>query len=126
MCHEGNIICVDYHAVNAHWAHGDFLGPFTGCENAESATFNPGQVTHASNTPAEFTVYPDPSNGDIRINMNAHHGTIHIYDQRGQLTRSLEGAEYQRSDLTLPQSGMYIIQLTTGVDTITKKITVIQ
>jgi len=63
VCHNGNSICVNSSAVNAHLNHGDYLGP---CQ----INNRPGLIDEPINTPKEFkiTSFPNPVISSMTIN----------------------------------------------------------
>lgn len=66
VCHNGNYTnCMNYNAVAAHIAHGDYLGP---CGNA-SCFGDPGdgEARGASDQLAEIEIFPNPANDEVTI-----------------------------------------------------------
>lgn len=58
VCHEGITICVTPHAVNAHLAHGDFLGPCQSCTDAPEGT---------NMEDLSLLLYPNPAYEEVFI-----------------------------------------------------------
>lgn len=128
VCHEGNTICVSSNAVATHLAHGDFLGPCTGCEEeAFVAPFNNQPVETGKPILPDFTVYPNPGYGDFKIDIShSDTGTIEIFNQNGQFIRSIDIKAYQPLNINIDEPGMYFIQLITQEQLITKKLFVVR
>jgi len=126
VCHEGNTICISSNAVATHLAHGDFLGPCSGCDSEAfvSPFKNINAATDKSLVP-DFTVYPNPSYGDFKIELNPSEiGVLEIYNQNGQVMQSFQVEGQRQLDINLYQSGVYYVQLTTNQQVITRKVTV--
>src|SRR5688572_18812197 len=88
MCHNGNIICVDQSAVDAHLAHGDNVGS---CP----ITLNKiGNVSMETESKPDLLVYPNPSAGDfiasIKISNNeSSKGELQIINVSGQILKKV-------------------------------------
>lgn len=83
-------ICVSPNAAADHFAHGDYLGE---CEQVSCSNSLAGFATNALIARSEgreapdFTIYPNPSSGDVRLDI--HHSsdepmTITIFDYLGR------------------------------------------
>mgnify|MGYP003810693499 FL=1 len=68
ICHNGNTLCVDAHAVKAHLEHGDKLGPCV--QNNESMTTNKPANSDNSRLPSTFTLYPNPAKNYVTVKFN--------------------------------------------------------
>jgi secreted PhoX family phosphatase len=71
VCHRGNNICVADNAVNAHLAHGDYLGT-CGSNNCESdfsrSAYNNLIATEFDNG-SSIKLYPNPTNATASVNL---------------------------------------------------------
>jgi len=130
VCHEGNTICVSASAVATHLAHGDFLGPCTGCGNDGQAFVAPiHNIDFETEKPqvTDFTMSPNPSNGDFKIELNhSDAGKLEIINQNGQLIRSIDFKNNHELNINIDVPGVYFIRLMTEEQLITKKITVVR
>lgn len=122
VCHNGNTICVESTAVNAHIAHGDYVGQCTGNVRPQSDN------TIEENSKEGFIIYPNPGNGNCIISIdrsiNADNGTIRVLNMSGQLVKKLNVQQQNRISLNIKDPGVYIVQLVNGKETITKKLIV--
>jgi hypothetical protein len=100
ICHDGNGISVDGHAVSAHLAHGDYLGTclpsLIVAQPAATQSVSVAQLTPVQElnviAPA-INVYPNPSNGQFTVqlkNFSAFKATIMIMDQSGKAVSQKE------------------------------------
>jgi hypothetical protein len=77
VCHNGNTICVSISAVDAHLAHGDFLGGCASCEPQQSVEFsdvqqvffdiNGRRVSSLKDAPAGVYLVASYSGGDVEF-----------------------------------------------------------
>lgn len=82
----------------------------------------------------EVAVYPNPSAGEVMINLQAYMGhetNIRLFNSNGQLLESMTIEEVQASRLELTmdpyQDGLYLIQIQVeGFKTLTKKLTLMR
>lgn len=100
VCHNGEEICVSVNAVQAHLAHGDYLGS---CNQASCETENfmiPNSteiaIQTAKNEPNNLLVYPNPANREINVEIKEFEektGQLFLYDVLGKRiwTKSLLG-----------------------------------
>lgn len=63
ICHNGNTICVDAHAVKAHLEHGDKLGA---CEN-DKDNDRSNQARDDIKPGLSFDLYPNPAKNNVTI-----------------------------------------------------------
>lgn len=110
----------------------------TSCENSHDAEVEDYTVNVLTSltvdefgTGTSFSVYPNPNNGSFNVKINNTSDKdikISVFDMRG---RSVYANNYQSNsdfnetiNLGTVQSGMYMLQVTDGVNTQTKKIIV--
>jgi hypothetical protein len=113
ICHMGKTICVDSNAVEAHIAHGDYLGK---CLTASS---NSSLVTSAK---LAFKLYPNPSKGNITLSYNFDSpgmADLKVYDIAGRIVvaRSFmipAGNNTLKLNLAHLQTGIYFLEFTSG------------
>ncbi|RPI13404.1 MAG: T9SS C-terminal target domain-containing protein [Ignavibacteriae bacterium] len=117
ICHNGNTLCVDTHAVSAHLEHGDFLGQ---CGN-ENQNQYPTNLT--INNFKLYANYPNPFNPTTKIKFDLPYDAntkLIIYDVLG-----VEVARLADCDLPAGQheyewnaanyaSGVYYYKVETG------------
>lgn len=125
VCHNGNTICVESTAVNAHIGHGDYVGKCTGNVNSQS------EFSIEENSKEGFTVYPNPANGNFTVNVDLHDGsaekmTLRIINMSGQVVKRLNIANQSKLDFKIDKAGIYLVQLVTDKNVITKKLIVMQ
>jgi subtilisin-like proprotein convertase family protein len=82
-------------------------------------------------TEASFSIYPNPNNGTFNIKINSLSGepmNVSVFDMRGrQVYRNRFDSGLQQEntiDLGAVQAGVYLVNLSDGLQTITKKIVV--
>lgn len=121
VCHKGKTICIDYHAVQAHLNHGDFLGPCTGC--IENRSFETGSLS--------LDVYPNPAGEVINLSFEGlnQDANVVIYDMMGRAV--YKGIIKSNTDvMTISSSsfnaGTHFVKVLAGDMTIVKKIMIIQ
>jgi hypothetical protein len=127
VCHNGNTLCVSQNAVNAHLAHGDFLGPCSSCSQNYSAPIDNGIIDAGEELLPDFAIYPNPNSGDFKILLDrTGSGSINIIDRNGLIAKRLNFNKQQQLDVNLTEPGVYLIQLITDRQVVTKKITVMR
>ena len=119
VCHNGHNICVDYNAVPAHLAHGDYIG---GCVTTRTA--NSGSE---GEDVSGFTIFPNPSGGDFyiqRINPDQKQSlvTVKIINSNGQLTSKFVLNNQTAKRVSIQQGGLYIIQFISAGKTYSRKV----
>ena len=124
VCHNGNTICVEATAVNAHIGHGDYVGKCTGNVNAQS------EISIEENSKEGFTIYPNPANGNFTVTVDKHDENsddrkLRIINMSGQIVKQLNMANQNKLDIKIDKVGVYLVQLLTGKKVITKKLVVI-
>ncbi|MFT5860564.1 MAG: putative repeat protein (TIGR01451 family) [Flavobacteriaceae bacterium] len=109
ICHNGNSLCVNINALQAHLNHGDCLG-----ECPPDITSNEKGVQ----------VYPNPSTGIFNvISVESIIREYHVVNMLGEIVK--EGAGNQSGfsfDLKQLQSGLYLLVIVTDEGTITRRI----
>jgi photosystem II stability/assembly factor-like uncharacterized protein len=103
-------ICVDEHAVPTHLAHGDYLG---NCIVATARLDAPSIVVKPS---IEFSVYPNPSNGDFTVQLPVTKGevTLALLNSNGVVLdlKTVRGnigvVQYHHKKLS---KGVYVVQV---------------
>jgi len=110
----------------------------TACENAHDAEVEDYTINVQPSLPvAEFgnleglTIYPNPNSGSFNVKLNSVSDNkidVTVFDIRGRRvfnTTYIATPEFnKRIDLNRVQSGMYLLQISDGLDTITKKVIV--
>ena len=124
ICHNGKTKCVSINAMDAHLAHGDYLGPCGG--NSRE-----GDIDISEEDPTSYDVvsWPNPSNNLFNIKMVTPNSIdkvdLKAFDINGRLIHSkiINGNEdYQFGDQL--SSGVYFVRLSQAY--ITKVIKVIK
>ena len=89
ICHNGNTICVNENAVQAHLNHGDFLGPCTSCSSNRIDGSNIQFATSQAHE-VELEVFPNPAMDEVNIRLHAIEtaGDVMIFDVTGKLVFS--------------------------------------
>ena len=149
VCHNGNTICINNDAVQAHLDHGDFQGPCSGCNdpNSMQAVFNDipeaeygdshvvtpaiEDLSDASSVNHGINLFPNPTTREVSIMFpvlkHEGEGQIKIYDPFGKelLTRQLNPEE-NRIHLDLDESrfscGIYYVVLVANGNLQTKRL----
>ena len=107
LCHNGNSICVEQNAVNAHLNHGDYLGACIG------SVANLGEFNIEENSKTGFCIYPNPASNQITLQNNDHKllGTVSIYDITGKMIyKKFIGSSQTTIDVKSFSSGVYYIR----------------
>ncbi len=130
ICHNGNTICVDANAVPAHIAHGDYVGPCNANRGEITDYEIPKPITVESLKPG-FHIFPNPSNGSFLITLNltgdnTGERTIRIINSKGQIVKQINIAQQNRLNINVNEAGIYLVQLVTGKQVITKKLVVVR
>jgi hypothetical protein len=125
VCHNGHTICVDENAVNAHLAHGDYVG------SCVANRANVGVVEIEQNLKAGFIVYPNPNKGDLTVTMNLNDeeipdAIIKVINVNGQITKQIKVNNQRKLNFRIKETGIYFIKLITNKQVYTRKVTVIQ
>ena len=126
VCHNGNTICIDENALDAHLDHGDYVGI---CNQGLviQDTGDGHDFDISDHVKPEFVIYPNPNNGDFKILFDhIGSGIINIIDRSGQVLKSMNVDERKQLDINLIESGIYFIQLITDEQMMTKKLTVVR
>lgn len=125
MCHNGNIICVDQSAVDAHLAHGDYVGYCNGLRA------NLNEMTTEVINKAGFNVYPNPNNGNFIAsifieNPGINKGELQIININGQIIKRISVNNRSNLNINLNESGIFLLKLISGNKVFTKKIIVLK
>jgi len=77
----------------------------------------------------QFSLYPNPNNGEFTVSLRtaSENVGIEVFDIRGravytQLFKNVGGVLNQSINLSSVQSGMYLVKVSSGIQTATKKI----
>lgn len=99
---------------------------FNGCKDT-TACHQITEVSIAENQDLIFEVYPNPTKGEITINLNSANSIIYIVDINGKTIKTLRVQKSQTViDLSEFENGIYFIKVKTENDIITKKISLIR
>jgi hypothetical protein len=117
MCHHTSSqsnpwvsICVDANSIDAHLAHGDYIGS---CSSSKSAAIS------ETNPDPDFTIYPNPFTNEFTIKIESKiqvPGSLIIYDLTGKMTEKHENLS---PDVTYKfgsglNKGMYLVVIRQG------------
>jgi len=130
ICHSTNStsnpwveICVANEAVPAHLAHGDYVGP---CHTNVAI---PADVITENSKPG-FTIYPNPGNGNINITVNFADDNsdkmIRVLNMSGQIVKQINMKLQNRINITVEDAGVYLVQMISNKQVITKKLVVVR
>ena len=149
VCHNGNTICVNTAAVQAHLDHGDFAGPCGPCNSnamqalpnnepeIEGHTIHPAKVAHSElneeldgvlklPTSDQIQVFPNPASEVINVAWPdvIHEGSLRILSSTGQEIHvlALHGQQSLRLDLSGYAPGLYLIDVRSSNGHYQKKI----
>ncbi len=75
------------------------------------------------NPNSEIQIFPNPSNGNFKIDLKDQVSSVSIFDTQGRLIRSMDGVQGVQSIEEL-KTGLYLIQLLTGTQIESKKVVV--
>ena len=132
ICHHTNsttnpwvAICVDNNAVPAHLAHGDYVGPCVG-----TAVNQDGSIVEESSAPG-FTIYPNPGDGNFTVTVNLTDDNsveriIRIINTSGQIVKQININQQNKLNIKVDRAGIYLVQLITAKQIVTKKLVVVQ
>lgn len=115
-----NALCIPWAAVPAHLAHGDCLGD---CSEFERAA--PGRVIAEELTTNVTNVYPNPSRGQVSVNLgNSSKAEVMIVNARGVTVerRNAGGAQNLSFDLKKYGVGVYLVKVISGGNVKTTKV----
>ena len=68
-------------------------------------------ITEATNSNSNFNVYPNPTKGDLNINISDNTGDIQIYDLSGKLVKTFQIDGINKYDVSGFQEGIYVIMI---------------
>lgn len=114
--------CVGVDAVPAHLAHGDCLGE---CPNGNRTM--PVEVKEETKmSPNGLSVYPNPSYGNVQVNLGGASGEIQIINDRGIVVekRTTKGSQSVSLDLKKYGKGMFLVKFISGESVQTSKVLV--
>jgi len=94
------------------------------CNGLGSHTFLPLSSADFSNT--DFNIYPNPSNGNFKIELKntTENYSVEIFSLIGQRVFEKENINSSTISVSNLQQGMYLVKLTQGSKSITKKIVI--
>ncbi len=119
---NAHTLCISVNAVPAHLAHGDCLGA---CETTNrSAEGADAQTVNNDNV-----VYPNPTQGVVRVKVDmlqSPNAEILILNAKGNVVerRNFAGSSAQSFDLRKYGTGIFVIKIVSGKNTITNKVLV--
>jgi N-acetylneuraminic acid mutarotase len=125
ICHNGNTICVDANAVSAHLAHGDYVGP-CGSYAASTGEFDIKEISKPA-----LKISPNPCKGNFIISVNLHgensdEQIIQVINSSGQVVNRINIMGQNKLNINIDEAGIYLVQLITGKQVITKKLVVLK
>ena len=127
VCHNGHTICVDNSAVPAHLAHGDYVGPCGVARGEITREETPLPETDTGVKPG-FNIFPNPSKGNFTVTVNLaadnSERTIRIINMNGQLVKQVIVKNQTRINIKVEEAGVYLVQLQSDKQVITKKLVV--
>ena len=87
------------------------------------------KVVKGSGVAADFSIYPNPSNGNARVNISDISGPtdVQLIDNTGRILKTVLLTNTNTVDYNSLQKGMYMIRITnrTNGETLTKKLSVV-
>ncbi len=109
ICHESTTICINQNDLAEHLAHGDYIGACV----------------------AGFTMYPNPSPGELKLSLslpdNTSSGEVQIVNSFGVIMQRIAVGQQQNIiNITINQSGLYLVRLIVNKQTFTQQVTVIR
>lgn len=122
VCHNGHNICVDYHAVPAHLAHGDYIGS---CVTSRANR----ELPEHENEESEFMIFPNPSGGEFfiqqkNVSLSPVVTIVRIVNANGQVVKQFSMDKQLAKKISIDNAGLYLIQFIQGNKTYTQKIVV--
>ncbi|HBB92054.1 MAG: hypothetical protein A2X22_10080 [Bacteroidetes bacterium GWF2_49_14] len=115
ICHKGKTVFVSINAVQAHLAHGDYLGA---CRKSGSNDSDNKLITES-----DFKVYPNPSHGIVNVEFTIEEettATITLVDMTGKtiqsvFNNSVEAGEDYRVEIDTHNltNGIYMVKMIT-------------
>jgi len=109
ICHEGTTICINQNDLAEHLAHGDYIGACV----------------------AGFTMYPNPSQGELKLSLslpdNTSSGEVQIVNSYGLVVQRIAvGPQQNIINVTINQSGLYLVRLIVNKQTFTQQVMVVR
>lgn len=106
--------------------HGVFYG-----DPKTSVVFGPLMSVKDPDGPAEFALWPNPTTGDAQVRMVGNHSgeaTITVTDLEGRLVLSdtWNSLESYAIDCDTWKSGLYLVQITQGGASLTRKLSIVR
>ncbi len=65
ICHNGNTLCISKNALNAHYNHGDVVGPCTNCAEENNGVVN--IPPHQEKVIYGLAIFPNPASQEVTI-----------------------------------------------------------
>lgn len=127
--HNYHTICINYNALDAHLAHGDFLGrcDIDLCNTGNLSNWD--QSTTAVRPDYWVSVYPNPTTGNLNIKLDKTYNEVDmtIYNGFGQVVLQNKYINYNYWTIeTHLSSGVYFIKLSSAEHQTIQKLMVTQ
>lgn len=94
------------------------------CNTSSPRTAAPAKKGNAVLDNSEIKLYPNPSNGQFKLDFAGENADINVFDSLGKNILSKKVASQEVIDLGTAQKGIYIIVIKSGSTTATKKIAI--
>jgi hypothetical protein len=125
VCHNGNTICVDNSAVNAHLAHGDEVG------HCPTTLSNSADLSIETSSQPGFIISPNPGHGDFMISVNpvddgSNKRIVRVINLNGQIVKEVTLDKQNNLPLKIGKTGIYFVQLITSKQVVTRKLIVVR
>jgi hypothetical protein len=129
-------ICVSRNAVEAHLAHGDYLGSCRSGRDNDNDRWRslnaPADVTEETPAASPLNLRPNPSKGQFEVQLNSSRtetAQVMVLNANGTVIESrtvqLAGkAQTLRFDLSRQASGIYLVKIVTGSGVRTEKVVI--
>jgi hypothetical protein len=127
---NAHVICIDYHAVPAHLAHGCYLGECDGVpDQPTSSRTIPAEIADEAINSSEALIQPNPTSGmfEVRLQNNTTGASqITITNANGLTVESrkvnLQGkGQVLKFDLSRQPAGVYLMKLTSAEGTLVER-----
>lgn len=73
---------------------------------------------------SDVTLYPNPNNGQFQISLNAETADVMVFDALGKVVLNKKVSNNEMIDLGAAERGVYLVNITTANNTISKKVIV--
>ncbi|MCB0663367.1 MAG: T9SS type A sorting domain-containing protein, partial [Saprospiraceae bacterium] len=126
ICHNGHTICVNKNSINAHYNHGDNIGPCIDCIIPRIG--NPDvQAELLVATPVDLEMFPNPTSGEVSIHVKGlqEDGELLVFDYLGRLIhRQVVAPGQTMVKLNIDRSqwgtGNFLVKMNSNKDSVTK------